>query len=582
MQPNPPPSDPEAHLVHFVPDEVCVRVRASSAAGPRQVYEDVRQALNAALEREIHAPRAIQGVDELRNDVHPRALSARFGNGAAVLHPLAHDGREPWLAMPAGDGSTVWLLYFAVGSEREDLQTSTLEQRQRRAQGIRELVHLLNLHHANVAPALPATGTGWWLDGGAPNWLAIAAQMGCGCPAGLPIAEPRSGRWRFAFEAPLQRELEAGTAEADVVVAILDTYPATSPSDRGNPYLKEVLGAVQVHDAARPNLQGVLPWWHDGLARAHPPNAIADLDIADHGLFIAGIIHDIAPRAQVHLYTVLNEYGVGDELGLLQVLRRLPEELLRNERQRLVVNLSLGATVPIPPRRHWRQWLPRTHSAAVTRNGDMTPIDAESQRLLDASHASLLGAMRWLRERGVLVVAAAGNDALHQQLLEDTPPPPRYPARYQDVFAVAASTAAGAPASYSNRADVPPIGNGITAFGGEIVASRNADAPALTATVAPNTGRAPFIVGVYSAASLPDGRPNSTGWARWAGTSFSAPIIAGVAAQLWSTNSQFSPDQLMVHIRQHAHPMPGAGPKSADPDGPLDAPVLDARQEYQP
>jgi hypothetical protein len=34
--------------------------------------------------------------------------------------------------------------------------------------------------------------------------------------------------------------------------------------------------------------------------------------MTDHGLFVAGIIHTIAPQAELHLIEVLNPYGVGD------------------------------------------------------------------------------------------------------------------------------------------------------------------------------------------------------------------------------------------------------------------------------
>jgi len=31
--------------------------------------------------------------------------------------------------------------------------------------------------------------------------------------------------------------------------------------------------------------------------------------MADHGLFVAGIIHSIAPQASLHLIRVLNDFG---------------------------------------------------------------------------------------------------------------------------------------------------------------------------------------------------------------------------------------------------------------------------------
>jgi subtilisin family serine protease len=194
----------------------------------------------------------------------------------------------------------------------------------------------------------------------------------------------------------------------------------------------------------------------------------------------------------------------------------------------------------------------------------------------------LWSTIHWLREQGVLVVAAAGNDGLRHQLrANDTPPPPRYPARYQDVFAVAAASAAGTAASYSNRADVRPLGNGITSFGGEVVAPGTPGVAPMTATGAEADGRDKAIVGVYSAERLPDGRPNTTGWVQWAGTSFAAPIVAGLAARMLASDASLEPDQLMQRLRGFAKPMSGAEEASDDPDGPLDAPLLDAWQTYQ-
>ncbi|HTD77325.1 MAG TPA: S8 family serine peptidase, partial [Chloroflexota bacterium] len=137
-------------------------------------------------------------------------------------------------------------------------------------------------------------------------------------------------------------------------------------------------------------------------------------------------------------------------------------------------------------------------------------------------------------------------------------------ARYQQVFAVAAVGPDGSPASYSNRADVLPLGNGITSFGGEI-------------------GRdGAGVVGVYSANTFPGGAANTTGWAQWAGTSFAAPIIAGLASRLWSQDDHQQPSDLMQRIRGFARPMTSNTVPDQDPDGALDAPLLPAWQEYVP
>jgi hypothetical protein len=454
-----------------------------------------------------------------------------------------------------------------------DFHPGQLEERSRRLTCVRELVNLVNQPRTGLATA---SDQGWTVLGSAPNWLAVAAPFACGSPAGPPRAEPRRGRWRFRFEPAVEAALSAGTGRerAEVVVAILDTAP--DPPDipnHGNRYLADLLRVVRMHDATtsaaalprdhftRPDTvarywDAVRPWWFE-------PMDTDDVGLADHGLFVAGMIHDIAPDAEIHLIRVLNDTGVGDALGLSHVLASLPAELGIGGRRRLVVNLSLGATIPVPPRRHWARWLPATHAAGARSTARPQP-DSAARQLLQDAHRSLFSMMGWLQRQGVLVVAAAGNDALRPQTHEGMPPPPRYPARYQTVFAVAAAGPDGAPATYSNRADVRPLGNGITSFGGEI-------------------GRdGAGVIGVYTAPTFPGGQANATGWAQWAGTSFATPIVAGVAARLWAGDNRQQPPQLMQRIRSLAKPMASGAAPDPDPDGALDAPLLAAWQEHLP
>ena len=61
----------------------------------------------------------------------------------------------------------------------------------------------------------------------------------------------------------------------------------------------------------------------------------------DHGLFVAGLIRDIAPRARIRLIRVLNDFGGGDLYCLFAALTDLEQELVSGSIRRLVINLSL-------------------------------------------------------------------------------------------------------------------------------------------------------------------------------------------------------------------------------------------------
>jgi hypothetical protein len=78
---------------------------------------------------------------------------------------------------------------------------------------------------------------------------------------------------------------------------------------------------------------------------------ITVVDVRDHGLFVAGLVHAVAPASEIRLISVLNESGCGDlfllgtELG--HFVGEVTEERAKAKKgqkplEGVVINLSLG------------------------------------------------------------------------------------------------------------------------------------------------------------------------------------------------------------------------------------------------
>lgn len=230
-----------------------------------------------------------------------------------------------------------------------------------------------------------------------------------------------------------------------------------------------------------------------------------DTDYSDHGLFVAGIIHSIAPNARIHLIEVLNKYTVGTAEILNQGVNYA---LTLSERGVPLVNASLMLAAPHqgvhpnvnPAERHFIE--------AHQHNG-----------LLDEELTlSVKEAFDLIQLRSGTTIAAAGNDGD-----PNNHPAARYPALYTSVTGISALNRTGGFASYSNLAD-NPILRGLATFGGDV-----------------NDG----LMGVYTGV-FPNGAPNNTGWARWAGTSFASPVICGLVAMMCGQG--FSPTDAITAL----------------------------------
>jgi subtilisin family serine protease len=265
----------------------------------------------------------------------------------------------------------------------------------------------------------------------------------------------------------------------------------------------------------------------------------------------------IAPQAQLEFYPVLNEKGIGTVHDFTAVLAALlARQRFRPSGAYLVINLSLLVTSPAHKDPLWaqlRNWLNRERDER-----DFAAFEAVCHSLATTP--------------GVVLVASAGNEANRPTECDDAPrsqtgclwallswlgqwdrlrqllpgfnrPEPQYPAAFADVIGVGSVGRDGLPAFYSNLCDtvsgrltarVVPERNGYSAFGGE---ARDQGELGVYIGLMPRPGAAPA--------------DNASGWARWAGTSFAAPKISGLAALLLATRFATDVDDLNEKLTTH-------------------------------
>ncbi len=366
----------------------------------------------------------------------------------------------------------------------------------------------------------------------APNWLSGGApHIGGGGPGARPIpfvspaASESTGKAPWEFTLP--EGLPPGLGGDGIEVAILDTAPDQADLDQAyqdwgatNWLIADLLGpqgTLQVTYGGYSHLVQLA----DGFLNDHT------YPMADHGVFVAGIIRSLAPQAKLHLIEVLNPYGLGTvetiALGLQQLLNRGPDQ------PRLLVNCSLVINIP-----------PADLLAALAAQDPLW--QQFDQQSLQESSETLETICQELRNQNVFLIAAAGNDGDPNADTDNDPntiahPLPHFPAAYDSVTGVAALDADDQPAPYSDVCDTP-ASEGMAVFGGDVdpTAAENAD---------PNHG----MLSVFTSVQFPSGALNSNGWARWAGTSFATPTLTGAIAALINPATLPTPDAALQALR---------------------------------
>jgi hypothetical protein len=352
-----------------------------------------------------------------------------------------------------------------------------------------ELVSQIGLDHLLTGSALG--GVGGELTG--TNWVTEGS-------GGTPVSALTSSDHGYANRLPVDLALSAPTFTAPAggprrpVVVVLDSGLGQ------HPWFAD--GSVRIRASTQAAVDAAAATLDDGgpLISGGEDGPVTDPTLVGalashygHGTFIAGIIRQLAPMAEVHMVRIMHSDGVAYESDLLTALCALLEEA--------------------------RAWAAGDASAE--------PVDVLSLSLGyfhedgDTLSPSLLAALDELTDLGVTVVSAAGNFGTGR---------PFYPAGFAPRYA----ERAGAPL-LSVGALNPNESIALFSDDGAWVNAMATGAAMVSAfPVTARGSRQPdYSLGDGARQGL-DPDDYSSGFAVWSGTSFASAAAAGaVAAQLY-------------------------------------------------
>jgi serine protease len=251
-------------------------------------------------------------------------------------------------------------------------------------------------------------------------------------------------------------------------------------------------------------------------------NALPD-DRNGHGTFVAGTIAEATD----------NHYGL---TGLAFASRIMPVRVLDSQGEGEASTIAEGVRYAV---RHGA----RVINLSLEFSSNVTASDIPE----------LIEALRFARRRGVLVVAAAGNEA-HGAIA--------YPARAPDVVAVGATTEHGCLADYSND------GSGLTLVAPGGGADANLPGDPNCHPEAP-AGRDVFQVTFTGSSPRRFGMPSG-----YEGTSMAAPHVSATAALIIASGvlgRHPSPARIISRLRATARKLGGGGDEGLYGAGLVDA-----------
>lgn len=430
---------------------------------------------------ELDAAMSVQGIQVDRSGLGGKDLSPRFHRASLKLGERAAPAAlDAWQVLQNIRGAA------AGGRCSSDIL------------GRMRLEHLLIGSALQGAGAMFATDDEGWPGGGVPD-------------PGNYIFQNYSGRLPvdIAVPMPIRRPLSQIPGGRRPVVAVLDSgvapeHPAFEISERQENADTFITVDSQLQDVLRGEADQEAPII-DGPWDSVTTDDSLTGEVASHyghGTFIAGLIRQIAPDAQVRSIRVMQNDGVVYEHECLGALTALAEEVER------------------------------------ARNGDDTaqPVDAVclSFGYVDESpddqvSGGLQAVVQRLTALGVPVIAAAGNGASTRPFYPAAFAAEPRPQQAAPVISVGALNPSGSVAMFSNG------GPWVSCF---------ATGAALVSTYpsgvngSDNPGRTSHLGDRMRESFDPDNF--GAGYAIWSGTSFSAPVVAAKLAAALVENAEIA------------------------------------------
>jgi len=399
----------------------------------------------------------------------------------------------------------------------------------------------------DVIDAVRGTGEGWIVTDR--NRLTGLPLSACGNPRHppvgspfetaelLPVGEAEAAKlfweqWAFrqvGVGPALKNSLGGAIIEHQgqgTLVGVFDTSPFVDPWQEAPDWERALVIDRQESVKWLHPTMDVLPlildvsyprWISKGAAQGtmFPNGEKPDDDIRDHGLFVASLVHAVAPQSEIRLIRVLDEYGCGDLFTLDAALHSFVGEMKAEARNSkgVVINLSLG--------------VPDLSYAPDT------TLEECAKGTLETDGASICHALFDAREAGMVIVAAAGNESAG----EDEPLPAMFPAVFSDrIISVQATGGKSQLACFSNEGAVSASGGGENPSDDSECVSKIHDC------------KGDCAEGVIGLVLFPPEGTDywPTHYAYWSGTSFAAPLVSGEAALLLQAG--VAPDQVSEEI----------------------------------